>query len=124
MKMLFWLIIYCAMLASSQLLLKIGLNKIGAFSIKSFSDLLTHSLLIIKSPFIVFGTIMMASSYFLWMTILSWFKLSIAFPMTALAFIFVAILSFLFLEEKLLWHNYFGVVLIAAGIFLLLFKQI
>jgi uncharacterized membrane protein len=66
----------------------------------------------------------MASSFFLWLTILSWFKLSLAFPLTALAYVIVAVLSYFMLNEKLFLHNYLGIVLIAFGIFLLLFKQI
>jgi drug/metabolite transporter (DMT)-like permease len=65
----------------------------------------------------------MASSYFLWMTILSWFKLSVAFPLTSLAFVFVAVLSYFLLNEKLLPLNYWGIVLITSGIFFLLYKQ-
>jgi uncharacterized membrane protein len=70
------------------------------------------------------GTVLMASSFFLWLTILSWFKLSLAFPLSSLAYVTVAVLSYLMLNEKLFPHNYLGIILIAFGIFLLLYKQV
>ena len=103
-----------------QLLLKIGLNMVGAFKFEQAKDVLILAVAIIKNPYVVFGTLLMASSYFLWLAILSWFKLSIAFPLTAIGFIFVAILSYFMLSEKLLWYNYVGIGCIAFGIFLLL----
>ncbi|MBU0686728.1 MAG: EamA family transporter [Candidatus Margulisbacteria bacterium] len=122
-NLFFWITIYALALASSQLLLKYGLYQIGAFNIKSIKDLLAILAVIIKNPYIIFGTLIMASTYFLWITILSWFKLSLAFPLTSIAFIFVAILSYFILNEKLLPHNYLGIAIITIGIFFLLYKQ-
>jgi uncharacterized membrane protein len=64
----------------------------------------------------------MAASFVLWLVILSWFKLSLVFPLTALTYLFVALLSYLMLGEKLLLQNYAGIILIALGIFFLLYK--
>ncbi|MDD5382913.1 MAG: hypothetical protein PHH60_04590, partial [Candidatus Margulisbacteria bacterium] len=61
---------------------------------------------------------------FLWLAMLSWFKLSLIFPLTAFVYVFVALLSYFLLYEKLMPVNYFGVVLIALGIFFLLYKQV
>jgi drug/metabolite transporter (DMT)-like permease len=122
-NLIFWIIIYALVLALSQVLLKFGLSQIGAFKIAGVKDVFFFLSAAARNPFALFGTIMMASSYFLWMTILSWFKLSVAFPLTSLAFIFVAVLSYFLLNEKLLPLNYLGIVLITSGIFLLLYKQ-
>lgn len=121
-NLFFWIIVYTLMLASSQILLKVGLTRIGSLVIKEAKDIINLSLIILKNPYIIFGTALMASSYFLWLAILSWFKLSIAFPLTALAFVFVALLSYFILGERLLLYNYLGIGLIAVGIFLLLYK--
>ena len=121
-KLLLWVVFYCLMLAFSQLLLKLGINRIGPFSAKSPVDIFNLLLTALKDPYVIFGTALMASSYFLWMAILSWFKLSLAFPLTAIGFIFVALLSYFILGEKLLVYNYLGIGLIAGGIFLLLYK--
>ncbi|MBN2058550.1 MAG: hypothetical protein JW782_07125 [Candidatus Saganbacteria bacterium] len=123
-KLLFWVTIYTLMLAFSQIMLKLGLTKVGAISARHLKDLPLILLHLAQNSYVVFGTLLMASSYFLWLAILSWFKLSLAFPMTALGFIFVALLSYFMLGERLLWHNYLGIGFIALGIFLLLFKNV
>jgi uncharacterized membrane protein len=122
-KLLFWILVYTSALAFSQVLLKLGLIQIGSFSAKGFNDLLSLFLAVISNIYVVCGTILMASSFFLWLAILSWFKLSLAFPMTALGFVIVAILSYFMLNEKLFFHNYLGILFITLGIFLLLYKQ-
>jgi drug/metabolite transporter (DMT)-like permease len=111
------------MLAISQVLLKYGLFQIGGVKVSGFQGAFFFTLAAARNPFVLSGTVLMASSYFLWMTILSWFKLSVAFPLTSLAFVFVAVLSYFLLNEKLLPLNYLGIVLITGGIFLLLYKQ-
>ena len=123
MRYLFlWVIFYCLLLASSQITLKSGASQLGGFSIKSLGDIFPLLLSVIKNPFIIIGTLLMASSFFLWVYILSWFKLGLVFPLTAMTYIFVALLSYFFLAEKLSLVNYFGITLIAAGIFFLLYK--
>lgn len=124
LQLLIWILIYTLVLASSQVLLKLGLIQIGAFGARGIKDIIGLLFLLIRNPYVVSGTVLMASSYFLWLAILSWFKLSIAFPMTALGFIFVAILSYFILGERLFYYNYIGVLFIAFGIFLLLYRHI
>ncbi len=121
--MFFWILIYSLMLAVSQVLLKLGINQIGAFSAHGTKQLVDLALSLALNGYVISGVILMASSFFLWITILSWFKLSLALPLTSLGFVFVAILSYFMLDEKLFLHNYLGIALIAAGTFLLLLKQ-
>lgn len=116
------MLIYTALLASSQIFLRLGASQIGGFSLKAFKDLLPLILTILKNPSVLIGTSLMASSFFLWIYILSWFKLALAFPLTAIAYIFVAVLSYFLLGERLLFYNYLGIGLIACGIFFLLYK--
>jgi drug/metabolite transporter (DMT)-like permease len=120
----FLIIIYNFFLALSQIFLKTGLTKIGHFSVNEIKDLADFAFAMLKNPYILLGTALLASSFFLWVVILSWVRLSIAFPLTALGFVFIALLSYFLLEEKLLLHNYLGIGLISAGVFLLLFKQL
>ncbi|MEA3492867.1 MAG: EamA family transporter [Candidatus Margulisiibacteriota bacterium] len=120
-NLLFWIIVYTLILAYSQVLLKIGVSHIGGIG---FDHPVQFFLSIFSNVYIISGTILMASSYFLWLAILSWFKLSVAFPLTAIGFIFVAVLSYFILNEKLLFINYVGILFIALGIFLLLYKSV
>jgi drug/metabolite transporter (DMT)-like permease len=94
----------------------------GGFSVQNTKDMLLLALAILKNPYILIGTTLMASSFFLWLFILSWFKLSLVFPLTALTYIFVALLSYYLLGEKLFLQNYVGIFFMAIGVFFLLLK--
>lgn len=120
-NLLFWIVIYTLILAYSQILLKLGISQIGGIGFDHPIELIFS---IFKNVYIISGTILMASSYFLWLAILSWFKLSLVFPLTAIGFIFVAILSYFVLNEKLLFINYIGILFITLGIVLLLYKSV
>lgn len=121
-NVLLWMGLYALILALSQVILKAGTTQIGGVSIKGTGDILPFLFSLIRNPLVLVGTLMLASSYFLWVYILSWVKLSIAFPLTALAYVLVAFLSYFLLGEKLLLINYLGIALIAGGIFFLLYK--
>jgi uncharacterized membrane protein len=109
-------------MALGQIFLKMGMSRMAGFSLHNIKDVLLLLLAIIKSPYFLLGTGLMAASYLLWLMILSWFKLSLVFPLTALTYIFVVLLSYFMLGEKLLLQNYAGIAFIALGIFLLLLK--
>jgi len=110
-------------MAVSQVLLKIGLSHFGTISVKSWQDVYPLIMVILHNYYLLGGTILMGSSFFLWLAMLSWFKLGLIFPLTALVYVFVALLTHFWLGEELHLINYFGILLIAAGIFFLLFKQ-
>jgi drug/metabolite transporter (DMT)-like permease len=120
--LLVWILIYTAVMAVGQIFLKMGLGRLAGFSLQNLKDALLILPGLLKSPYILLGAGLMAASFILWLFILSWFKLSLAFPLTALTYIFVVLLSYFMLGEKLLPQNYAGIVLIAFGIFFLLYK--
>ncbi len=121
-NILSWILLYSLILAFSQFLLKSGVSQMGGWSIKGFKDILPLALGILKNPLIILGAVLLVSSFFLWIYILSWFKLGLVFPMTALVYVFVAFFSYFFLGERLHILNYFGVILIASGVFFILHK--
>ncbi|MEA3494249.1 MAG: EamA family transporter [Candidatus Margulisiibacteriota bacterium] len=117
-----WILFYTFIMAFSQLLLKYGANQIGILKIKELKDVFSIVFQVIKNPFVLMSILFMCSSFFLWMYILSRFKLGLIFPLTALTYVFVALISFFILGEKFSPFNYFGVALIASGVFFLLYK--
>jgi uncharacterized membrane protein len=117
-----WVSLYSLIMAVSQILLKLGTNQVGKFVFNDAKDVFTIIFKVVLNPFIFMSVVLMASSFFLWIYILSWFKLGLVFPLTALTFVFVAIMTFLFLGEKLSAINYVGICLIASGVFFLLYK--
>lgn len=119
---LFWILFYTLVMAFSQILLKAGVGQIGGFKISGSKDIFLITLQVLKSPFIMGSILLMVSSFFLWLYILSWFKLGVVFPLTALVYVFVALMSYFILGEKLSLINYFGIILVASGVFFLLYK--
>jgi len=120
--LLFWIFIYTLILAISQVLLKLGVNRLEGITIHNPREVLALIFTALKNPYILFGTLLLGSSFLLWLVILSWFKLSLVFPLTALTYVFVALFSYFLLGEKMLWQNYAGIVFLAAGVFFLLYK--
>jgi drug/metabolite transporter (DMT)-like permease len=120
--LLLWMGFYTLVMAFGQICLKLGMNRLAGVSLQSGSDLLRLIPALLKNPYLLLGTGLLAGSFVLWLVILSWFKLSLVFPLTALTYIFVALLSYFMLGESLLWQNYVGIGLVALGIFFLLYK--
>ena len=121
-QLLFWILVYTIVMALGRIFLKMGMRQLDGFSLQSTRDALLILPALLKSPYLLLGIGLMASSFLLWLIILSWFKLSLVFPLTALTYIFVVLFSYFMLGEKLLLQNYAGIALIALGIFFLLYK--
>jgi drug/metabolite transporter (DMT)-like permease len=117
-----WVFYYSVAMACAQVLMKMGTNRIGEFAIKQAMDIFPLLLKIALNPFIFGGVVLLVSSFFLWLYIISFFQLALIFPLTAMIYVFVEVLSYFILGEKLLWANYGGIALIALGIFFLLYK--
>lgn len=120
--MFLWVLIYTLILAFSQILIKMGLSNSSGLSLRTHKELVPFLAGLIKSPLLILGVTLMASSFILWIYILSWFKLSVVFPLTAMTYIFVAFFAHFILGETLALLNYCGVAFIAAGMFFLLLK--
>ncbi len=114
--------LYSLLAALGQMILKVGVNQLGGFSVRSFSDFINVGPHFLKNPLILFGAILFASGFFFWTTILSWFPLGLVFPLTAMTYIFVAWMSYFTLGETLGLVNYVGMGLIALGIYFLLYR--
>jgi len=123
MKNLFlWILFYTSIMAVSQVLIKFGTDQIGVIKITGVKDVYLIGLQVLKNPFILGSIVLLVSSFFLWLYILSWFKLGLIFPLTALTYVFVALLSYFMLGERLSSFNYFGIAFIATGVFFLLYR--
>ena len=101
-------------------MLKLGTNQLGQLAVKDLKSLAMMILSVIKNPFIIAGMSLFVSGFFLWTYIISWVKLGAVFPLTAMVFVFVAWMSFFTLGEILTLTNYFGMLLIALGVYFLL----
>ncbi|NQU17315.1 MAG: EamA family transporter [Candidatus Saganbacteria bacterium] len=123
MKTLITLIIaYSLLLGSSQVILKLGINHLGGLRFRELGDLFPIIWRSLHSFPIMLGIIMMGLSFLVWFYILSMFKLSVAFPLSSMTFIFTVFMAGFFLGEPLTIYNVIGTLIICGGVAMLLYK--
>jgi drug/metabolite transporter (DMT)-like permease len=73
---------------------------------------------VLGSPLIIFGLLLYGISAIIWLLVLSRVDLSLAYPMLAIGYIFVLLVSLFFLGEKVTLMRWLGTVLIVGGVVL------
>ncbi len=116
--MISFLIIICvaASAATAHILLKIGMNEVGeinAISIKTPGKLIGQ---MATTPAILAAIPIYAISNVGWLVVLSRLNLSVAYPFLASLYIFLPILSMLFLSETLSLQHWAGIIVIGIGV--------
>lgn len=115
----FTLLMFDILLAvAGQLLLKHGMNQIGVleFSLKNIQVLILAAM---KNVYIWIALICYGLAMLLWLFILSKLKLSLAYPATALIYIFIMAGSWFILKERITAMQIAGVAIILIGMFFL-----
>src|SRR4051812_21865841 len=82
---------------AGDLFLRVGMNELGDVSTVSFKEALPFLLKVMSHWKIWVGTFFLAVFFVLWLSVLSWEKLSIALPLQALTFILTPLCAQLFL---------------------------
>ncbi|CEP66651.1 Drug/metabolite transporter [Moorella glycerini] len=100
--------------AGAQVLFKVGVLQLDSlkFNIPGITGLLF-------SPYILGGLVAFAASFLLWLKVLAEVPLSYAYPMVSLGYVFVFLLSWLYLGESLPALRVVGLALIIGGILLI-----
>ena len=101
------------LLAIGQLLFKIGSSNIEEVSASSFIKAT------ITSPILIFAVALYGFTILIWIYVLNKMPLSIAYPITGLAYIIVPALSYFFLGEKIGPLIMIGSLFILVGISLI-----
>ncbi|MCX6816319.1 MAG: EamA family transporter [Candidatus Beckwithbacteria bacterium] len=92
--------------AIGQLILKIGMNKLGVFNLwKTFTN-----------PTIILGLFFYGASLILWLMVLSKEKLSFVYPLVAFSYVVTVFLSKLILGESVPALRWMGLFVIIIGI--------
>ncbi len=121
-KIFVWVFVYAFAMALSQVLLKIGVSQVGGFNLGSWSDNISLAIRVLTNYYILGSISLMMSSFFLWIWVLSWNRLGVVFPLTAVMYIILPALAFFVFGEKLSMINYFGIFLIVAGVYAVLYQ--
>lgn len=99
----------------AQLFMKAGLNTIGMTSI-TLSNFTEFTMKGASSPLVWLGIGVYIVNFFIWITILSRVDLSVAVPVGSTSYIFVPLLSIIFLHEAVSPMRWLGIAFIIAGI--------
>ena len=100
-----------------QLLLKIGMLRIGRFSL-SISNIVQQYARILLNPFVITGIVGFGLSMLVWLYVLSRLQLSIAYPFVALNYVLILFASHFFLKEAITPLKIMGVAVILIGVYL------
>ena len=101
------------MMAIGQTLFKLGAPHWNGTSIP------TLALSFLKNPYLVSAVFLYAGTILLWIYVLKHLPLSLAYPVTALSYVIVPVISVFVLKEHVGWTTIAGTVLILAGISLI-----
>ena len=115
-KSILLILISITIAVGGQVLLKIGLNKIGEISINSAGALGNFFVSIIKSPLIVSGLFCYVISAAIWLVVLSAVDLSFAYPFIGLTYVLILIVSKFVLKEDVNPIRWAGAAIITIGV--------
>jgi undecaprenyl phosphate-alpha-L-ara4N flippase subunit ArnE len=111
LKVIILTIVQCFLLASGQVCFKFAVEKINKFqfSWEYFLEILSNWWLLASGIFLVSATI-------LWAFILKHFEFSVAYPVTAFAYVFGMLAAIFLFHETVSLIRWIGVGLIIAGV--------
>jgi drug/metabolite transporter (DMT)-like permease len=116
LKSILLILLSITIAVGGQILLKIGLNKIGTISINSAGALGQFFISIIKSPLVMTGLFCYVISAAIWLIVLSAVDLSFAYPFIGLTYVLILLLSKFILKEDVNPIRWAGAAIITIGV--------
>lgn len=101
---------------TGQLFMKKGMMIFGTFPA---SQLLYKIIPMFLNPYVFFGFACFGASAVFWLVVLSRLELSLVYPMVSVAYILVAIFSWLLFKENVTLMRWLGILVIVFGVFLI-----
>jgi drug/metabolite transporter (DMT)-like permease len=105
--------------AIGETLLSYAMKRGGQVDMGEFSHWVGLATSVVRNSYILFGVVFLSVYFFLYLIALSWADLSFVLPLTAVSYIFAAILASVFLKEEVTWLRWIGTVVIIIGITLI-----
>ncbi|MBA7630964.1 putative 4-amino-4-deoxy-L-arabinose-phosphoundecaprenol flippase subunit ArnF [subsurface metagenome] len=100
-----------------QLLLKMGMLRVGKFSF-DISTLVHQYIKILLNPFVIAGLFGFFVSMLIWLYVLSRMELSLAYPFVALNYVLILFGSYFLFKETITPLKIVGVAVIIIGVYL------
>lgn len=104
-----YLIFNIILLVAGQYIWKVGMQSLGAFTIKN----------IFMSYHVWVGIILYGFATILWLKVLSMAPLSVAYPLQSIAYVIGIVIAYLFLGEAVPITRWVGGLIIIAGVILI-----
>jgi drug/metabolite transporter (DMT)-like permease len=111
--------IAAASAALGQILVRRGMLQIGSLETYSPWPVIVYFWHALCNPYVIFGTILNAAFYFLFLAALSWTDVTVALPMTAIEYVFAAVLAIALLKESVSPVRWMGIALVIIGVILI-----
>jgi drug/metabolite transporter (DMT)-like permease len=102
--------------AIGEAFLSYGMKRNGQIRLSEPSQWGHLILTVIRNPYVFCGVVFLALFFFLYLAALSWDDLSFVMPLTAMSYIFAALLAKFMLREEISWFRWAGTVIITLGI--------
>ena len=118
LKSMVMLIVAVGLGVCGQLAMKSGVTRAGDLQTILGQSVWRFAATVVKSPLIILGLFLYGISTIFWLLVLSRVDLSLAYPMIALGYVFVLLVSIVFLGEKVNVTRWLGTALIVLGVVL------
>ena len=104
----------CILMTASELLLKVGARETSQIAAPRW--LAWTGIMTLVSGWVIAGTAVYILSFINWLYVLRWVPLNIAYPITSVVHVLIALGAWIFLGEQIGLIRWAGVGLITAGI--------
>ena len=111
-----WILGSVALVVAGQLLLKMGMLRVGSIDAARMRSPLTLVGAIAREPAVLLGFVIYAASALLWLFVLSRSELSFAFPFLSLAYAGVSAAATVLLKEHFAGRQWLGLALVTLGV--------
>ena len=110
------IIAVAATAAAAHILLKVGMNEVGEINADSIKTPGTLIRQLLTTPAVLAAIPIYAISNIGWLIVLSRVNLSVAYPFLASLYIFIPVLSMVFLSDSLTPQHWVGILVIGMGV--------
>jgi len=115
-KSILLILLSISIAVGGQIILKIGMNRIGSINVNSFQTLGKFFSEVFKSPLVWVGLLLYVLSAAIWLVVLSAVDLSFAYPFIGVTYVLVLILSKFILKEDINPLRWAGAAIITIGV--------
>ena len=105
--------------ALGQIMVRHGMQQIGSLENYGPLALANYFWNALSNPYVAGGTVFNAVFYFLFLAALSWTDLTVALPITAIEYVFAAVLAVMILKERVPPVRWAGIALVVIGVILI-----